>query len=60
MVLSVTVPLTRRQQLRLYRFRSGQWLVAMFYITRIAWPTKCITADWKARILWESGKADRS
>jgi hypothetical protein len=54
MVLSVTVPLTRRQQLRLYRFRSGQWLVAMFYITRIAWPTKCITADWRARILWES------
>jgi hypothetical protein len=31
MVLSVTVPLTRRQQLRLYRFRSGQWLVAVLH-----------------------------
>jgi hypothetical protein len=54
MVLSVTVPLTRRQKLRLYRFRSGRWLVAIFYITRVAWPTKRVTADWRARILWES------
>jgi hypothetical protein len=54
MVLSVTVPLTKRQQLRLYRFRSGQWLVTFWYVTRVRWATKRVSADWKARILWES------
>jgi hypothetical protein len=50
----VTVPLGRRQQLRLYRLRSGHWLLTVWYVTRVAWPTKRVTADWRARILWES------
>jgi hypothetical protein len=56
MVLSVTVPLKKRQQLRLYRFRSGQVILMLWWYSRVRWATKRVSADWRARILWESSR----